>query len=117
MHLIVNIIDSVAMVVVLGCLSTTQLKQKRLSNVIERIKSHDSSCSVLGASQTLACRNRAQFKSDGAKLGYVAQGSLEIIDVTKCLVLNEVKQVHLRALRQSLPNNDWRLKKIVIGKR
>ena len=89
---------------------STQLKQKqaRLSKVVERISSYDVSCAMLGASQTLGYRNRAQFKSDGVKLGYVAQGSHEIADVAHCPVLNEVNQVHLRALRKSLPNSDWR---------
>ncbi len=63
---------------------------------------------MLGASQTLTYRNGAQFKSDGVKLGSVAHGSHEIADVTHFPVLNEVNQVQLRALRQSLPNNDWR---------
>ena len=60
-----------------------QLKQKqaRLSKVLERITGKAASCSMLGASQTLSYRNRAQFKSDGVKLGYVAQGTHEIVDV------------------------------------
>ena len=88
----------------------TQIKQKqaRLEKVLERINSNIAGCSVLGARETLNYRNRAQFKSDGVKLGYVAQGSHKIADVTHCPVLNEVNQVHLRALRQSLPNSDWR---------
>jgi 23S rRNA (uracil1939-C5)-methyltransferase len=88
----------------------TQLEQKqaRLSRVFERFTSKAASCSMLGASETLAYRNRAQLKSDGFKLGYLTQGTHEIVDVTHCPVLNEVNQVHLRALRQSLPNNDWR---------
>ena len=88
----------------------TQIKQKqaRLEKVLERISSNIAGCSVLGARETLNYRNRAQFKSDGVKLGYVAQGSHKIADVTHCPVLNEVNQVHLRALRQSLPNSDWR---------
>ena len=88
----------------------TQIKQKqaRLEKVLERINSNIAGCSVLGARETLNYRNRAQFKSDGVKLGYVAQGSHEIADVTNCPVLNDVNQVHLRALRQSLPNSDWR---------
>ena len=87
-----------------------QLKQKqdRLSKVVERITGKAASCSMLGASQTLSYRNRAQFKSDGEKLGYVAQGTHEIVDVTHCPVLNDVNQVHLRTLRQSLPNSEWR---------
>ena len=88
----------------------TQIKQKqaRLEKVLERINSNTASGSMLGARETLNYRNRAQFKSDGVKLGYVAQGSHEIADVTHCPVLNDVNQVHLRALRQSLPNSDWR---------
>ena len=87
-----------------------QLKQKqdRLSKVVERITGKAASCSMLGASQTLSYRNRAQFKSDGEKLGYVAQGTHEIVDVTHCAVLNVTNQVHLSALRQSLPNSGWR---------
>ena len=88
----------------------TQLEQKqaRLSKLVERITDKSASCAMLGASQTLGYRNRAQFKSDGVKLGYVAQGTHEIVDVTHCPVLNDVNQVHLRTLRQSLPNSEWR---------
>jgi len=88
----------------------TQLEQKqaRLSKVVARITGNSASCSMLGASQKMGYRNRAQFKSDGVKLGYVAQGSHEIADVTHCPVLNDLNQVHLTELRQSLPNSDWR---------
>ena len=91
----------------------TQLKQKqaRLAKVLERINSNAASCSMLGASHALAYRNRAQFKSNGVKLGYVAQESHEIVDVTYCPVLNEVNQLHLEVLRRSLPNSDWRTSK------
>jgi 23S rRNA (uracil1939-C5)-methyltransferase len=91
----------------------TQLKQKqaRLAKVLERINSNAASRSMLGASQALAYRNRAQFKSNGVKLGYVARGSHEIVDVTYCPVLNEVNQLHLEVLRRSLPNSDWRASK------
>ncbi len=88
----------------------TQLEQKqvRLSKVFERITGNAASCSMLGASETLSYRNRAQFKSDGVKLGYVAQGTHEIVDVTHCPVLNVTNQGHLSALRQTLPNSGWR---------
>ena len=91
----------------------TQLEQKqaRLSKVVERITGKAASCAMLGASQTLGYRNRAQFKSDGIKLGYVAQGTHEIVDVTHCPVLNVTNQGHLSVLRQSLPNSGWRSNK------
>ena len=87
-----------------------QLKQKqdRLSKVVERITGNAASCSMVGARQTLGYRNRAQFKSDGVKLGYVAHGTHEIVDVTHCSVLNVTNQRHLSVLRQSLPNSGWR---------
>ena len=83
-------------------------KQARLSKIFERITGNAASCSMLGASQTMGYRNRAQFKSDGINLGYVAQGSHEIVDVTHCPVLNVTNQGHLSSLRQSLPNSGWR---------
>ena len=88
----------------------TQLEQKqaRLSKVVERITGKATSCAMLGANQTLGYRNRAQFKSDGVKLGYVAQGTHEIVDVNHCPVLNVTNQGHLNVLRQSLPNSGWR---------
>ena len=88
----------------------TQLEQKqaRLSKVVERIAGKATSCAMLGANQTLGYRNRAQFKSDGVKLGYVAQGTHEIVDVNHCPVLNVTNQGHLNVLRQSLPNSGWR---------
>ncbi len=91
----------------------TQLEQKqaRLSKVVERITGKAASCAMLGASQTLGYRNRAQFKSDGIKLGYVAKGTHEIVDVTHCPVLNVTNQGHLSVLRQSLPNSGWRSNK------
>ena len=87
-----------------------QLKQKqdRLSKVVERITGNAANCSMVGASQALSYRNRAQFKSDGVKLGYVAHGTHEIVDVTHCSVLNVTNQGHLSVLRQSLPNSGWR---------
>ena len=91
----------------------TQLEQKqaRLSKVVERITGKAARRAMLGASQTLGYRNRAQFKSDGIKLGYVAQGTHEIVDVTHCPVLNVTNQGHLSVLRQSLPNSGWRSNK------
>jgi len=87
----------------------TQLgqKQARLTKIVERLTGNAASCPILGASQTMSYRNRAQFKSDGVTLGYVAQGTHEIVDVTRCPVLNVTNQGHMSALRQSLPNNVW----------
>ncbi len=57
-------------------------------------------------------RNRAEFKSDGKKLGYVARQSHELVDVDLCPVLNRENQTHLTSLREKLPNNAWQKRQI-----
>lgn len=57
-------------------------------------------------------RNRAEFKSDGKKLGYVARQSHELVDVDLCPVLNRENQTHLTSLREMLPNNAWQKRQI-----
>lgn len=52
-------------------------------------------------------RNRAQFKTDGNRLGFVAQGSNEIIDIEDCMVLTPKNRATLQSLRETLPNADW----------
>lgn len=52
-------------------------------------------------------RNRAELKSDGKALGYVARQSHQLVDVDDCPVLNDTCQSHLAHLRNQLPNNTW----------
>jgi 23S rRNA (uracil1939-C5)-methyltransferase len=53
-------------------------------------------------------RNRAQFKSDGERLGYLAARSRSIVDITECPVLTASNQSQLARLRNKLPNPEWR---------
>lgn len=62
----------------------------------------------LWPSQPLGYRNRAQFKTDGEKLGFVAEESHSLVPVEDCLVLNEPTRAHLKSLRAKLPNPAWR---------
>jgi 23S rRNA (uracil1939-C5)-methyltransferase len=55
-----------------------QQKQNRLSKIAKRIAFTEQTCLVREAPQSLSYRNRAQLKSDGVKLGYVAKGSHEL---------------------------------------
>ena len=88
-----------------------QQKQIRLAKAVERINPKLPEFAVIEAGQTLGYRNRAQLKTDGVKLGDVAQGSHEIADVVHCPVLNKATQAQLSTLRRSLPKRDWRTSK------
>ena len=55
-------------------------------------------------------RNRAQLKTNGKALGYLAASSHDIVDVSICPILTTPNQVELRELREELPNNKWRPK-------
>lgn len=63
--------------------------------------------SIKGSPKILQYRNRAQFKTDGLKLGYV-DGSKSVIDIDRCLVLNEPANQHLQELRSQLPQVSWK---------
>ena len=55
-------------------------------------------------------RNRAQLKTNGKALGYLAAGSHDIVDVSVCPILTASNQTQLTGLREKLPNNKWRPK-------
>ena len=55
-------------------------------------------------------RNRAQLKTNGKSLGYLAASSHDIVDVSICPILTEPNQAELTQLREELPNNKWRPK-------
>lgn len=63
---------------------------------------------ILPSPDIYGYRNRAQLKSDGDNLGYMAAGSRNLVDVADCLILTETNRQTLQALRQKLPNSDWR---------
>lgn len=52
-------------------------------------------------------RNRFQVKTDGRKLGFVAEGSHHIVPIEDCIALNAICRQHLQTLRQRLPRREW----------
>jgi 23S rRNA (uracil1939-C5)-methyltransferase len=52
-------------------------------------------------------RNRAQFKTDGERVGFLAKSSHKIVDVKSCAVLEISLNKRLGELRNTLPNHDW----------
>ncbi|MAC35832.1 MAG: hypothetical protein CME38_19845 [Haliea sp.] len=63
---------------------------------------------VLPSPLTLGYRNRAQLKSDGQSLGYVASNSRQLVDVQDCPILSRHNRETLATLRERLPEAAWR---------
>ncbi|HEY7774796.1 MAG TPA: hypothetical protein VIC26_16555 [Marinagarivorans sp.] len=53
-------------------------------------------------------RNRAEFKSDGQSLGFIAAQTHKLIDVSECLVLTPALNQTLQQLRGRLPEPNWK---------
>ena len=63
---------------------------------------------IKGSEAVWHYRNRAEFKSDGKRVGFLAAQSNHLIDVVSCSVLNDGVASHLQRLRATLPNPAWR---------
>ncbi|MBX2858645.1 MAG: class I SAM-dependent RNA methyltransferase [Cellvibrionaceae bacterium] len=82
-------------------------KQRRVEAAAKRVDAADKLKPIVASPQIWAYRNRAQLKTDGRRLGYVAARSNQLIDVTTCPVLSEKNQGSLAALRDRLPCTAW----------
>ncbi len=58
--------------------------------------------------QTLGYRNRAQFKTDGKRLGFISRDSHQLVEIEDCVVLTPKNRRSLQHLRSQLPNSHWR---------
>lgn len=83
-------------------------KADKLKASLESLSASQIALVVHPSPQQLGYRNRAQLKTNGKVLGYLAASSHEIVDVTDCPVLTEQNQAQLNRLRDRLPNNKWR---------
>lgn len=89
---------------------TAQLeaKQHRVRQALATLDLEASIQPVLPSPQTLGYRNRAQLKSDGRRLGYLARNSRQLVDIRDCPILSEHNRETLQLLRARLPESDWR---------
>ena len=84
-------------------------KVARIQQRVEQLGATDSVIQpFIPSDQSTGYRNRAQLKTDGQRLGYLAAGSHQLIDVEHCPVLTPANQSALARLRGQLPNQDWR---------
>ena len=87
-------------------------KVRRLKSTTEGLGDSSTQLdALLAAPEELGYRNRAQLKTDGSKLGYVAAGTRTLIDVTACPILSASNREVLASLRKALPNPTWRARK------
>ena len=63
---------------------------------------------ILKSENVFAYRNRAQLKTDGEKLGFLAPRSHELVDIEKCAVLVDSLNETVGKLREKLPNSNWK---------
>lgn len=63
---------------------------------------------IHGSPSIFGFRNRAQFKTDGDRLGFVSRFSRVIAPIKGCLVLNAPLQTLVQEALQSLPQESWR---------
>ncbi|MFT4768564.1 MAG: 23S rRNA (uracil1939-C5)-methyltransferase [Glaciecola sp.] len=85
-----------------------QSKQQQLLRVLQPLNTALELSAIWAAPEELGYRNRAQLKSDGKRLGYVAGSSRDLVEVSDCLVLNAKNRQTLSELRAQLPDPSWK---------
>jgi len=85
-----------------------EVKESRVRRTLARLGIDKAIKAILPSPQVFGYRNRAQFKSDGNILGYVAQGSKTIAAISDCPILSDHNRETLASLLASLPNRQFR---------
>ena len=85
-------------------------KRRQLAQRLQRLDAQDIRADFIAAPEPWGYRVRAQLKSDGRTLGYLAARSHHLIDITQCPVLSPKNQILLARLREKLPHRDWQPK-------
>lgn len=85
-----------------------QAKQERVAHALARIDANLKVEPIIPAPQALGYRLRAQLKTDGQTLGFVANAQKQLASVTDCLILTDKNRSTLKQLREELPARQWR---------
>lgn len=86
-------------------------KENRLKAALSPLGLADKPLPIWPSPRPYGYRNRAQLKTDGERIGYVAAGSRRIAPVEDCPILTDRNRTHLRELLEQLPNSRWRPRK------
>lgn len=94
----------------IGYESQLAAKQERVRKTLNRMGLEEKVKPIWGSPLQFGYRNRAQLKSDGKNIGFVARGANRLAPVKDCLVLSDHNRATLRELAASLPNAKFRPK-------
>jgi 23S rRNA (uracil1939-C5)-methyltransferase len=84
-----------------------EAKQTRVEQAMARLAPRANVQPIWPAPQEWAYRNRAQFKSDGKSLGYLAANSHQLVPIRQCPVLTAPAHQQFEQLLAQLPNAQW----------
>lgn len=89
---------------------TAQLaaKEARVRQALARLQHPPEVAPIQGSPDVFGYRNRAQLKTDGRQLGYVAAGSRKLAPVSDCPILTPANRATLQELLLSLPSKALR---------
>lgn len=83
-------------------------KEQHVQRMLQPLNATLALSPIWASPEELGYRNRAQLKSDGKRLGFVAGSSRDLAEVSDCLVLNTKNRQTLTDLRARLPNPAWK---------
>ncbi len=83
-------------------------KEQRVHQALARLQLAADPMPIWGSADIFGYRNRAQLKTDGKNLGYVAAGSRQLAPIADCPILTPANRATLQELLQSLPDNALR---------
>ena len=83
-------------------------KDARVRRVLGRLVAEACIRPIWPSPQVFGYRNRAQLKSDGRAIGYVAPGSNRLAAIRDCLILSDHNRQTLQGLLATLPNPAFR---------
>jgi len=79
-------------------------KERRVRRALGRLDLDERIRPIWGSAQQFGYRNRAQLKSDGRAIGYVAQSSNRLVAIDDCPILSDHNRQTLKDLLATLPN-------------
>lgn len=88
-------------------LNEKQLKveQQLIRHEIVESKAHIKK--IWAAPKEFGFRNRAQFKTDGKRMGYVTPKTNTLAPIENCMILNSKMKSLFEELKSTLPREDW----------
>ncbi len=84
-----------------------EAKQQRVVAEMRRLGVADAVQAIWPSAKVFGYRNRAQLKTDGRVLGFVANRTNALVPVSHCMVLDEANNLALARLQQQMPNDEW----------